>query len=67
MRCLDVGAGYMPEAWNPEPMAIDFGAAAEAADGAAEYTDTESVPTGYDVTDSDESEDFYNDPTAGVA
>ena len=65
MRCLGVGAGSMPEAWNPEPMVVDSGAAAEAADGEAEYTDTESVPTGYDVTDSGESGDFYAAPTAG--
>ena len=51
--CLCVlGAGSMPKAWNPEPMVIDSGAAAEfAAGGEAEHADIESVPTGYDITD----------------
>ena len=29
--CLDVGAGSAPEAWEPQPMVVDSGAAVEAA------------------------------------
>jgi hypothetical protein len=62
--CLDVGVGSAPDAWVPQPMAVD-GAAAEAECQDQEYTDTESVGSGFDLTD--DSEDFYNDPTAGCA
>ena len=50
--CLNVGAGSAPEAWKPQPTKIDSGAAAEAAAGEAEYTDTESIASGFDLTDS---------------
>ena len=66
--CLDVGVGSAPEAWVPRPMVVDSGAAAEAAAAEAEYqeyTDTESIGSDFDLTD--DSEDFYNDPTAGCA
>ena len=52
----------MPEAWNPQPTVIDSGAAA---DGEAKCTDAEYVPTGFDLTDSGEAEDFYDAPTSG--
>ena len=56
--CLDVGVGVgsAPEAWAPQPMMIDSGAAAEAAAGEAEYTDTESIASGYGLTESEESD-----------
>ena len=49
-------------------MVVASGAAAEAAAAEAEYqeyTDTESIGSDFDLTD--DSEDFYNDPTAGCA
>ena len=64
--CLNevVGVGSAPEAWAPQPMMIDSGAAAEAAAGEVEYTDTESIASGYGLTESDGSEDFYDAPTS---
>ena len=47
-------------------MEIESGAAAEAvAHGETEHTDTESIGTDFDLTDSDEAEDFYDAPTSG--
>ena len=50
--CLNVGVGVgsAPEAWEPQPMVVDSGAAAEAAEAEfAEYSDTESIPSGTGV------------------
>ena len=64
---LCASAGSKPKASNPEPMVVDSGAASVAAEAeCVEYTDTESIPSRFDITDSD-SEEFYNDPTARVA